>query len=237
MIYNKTNSEIILNIPHSSINIPNDINFYINQNDLYQEALFMADLYTDELFKNDNLTYIISDISRIVVDIERYDDDSKELMSKVGMGAIYTKTSNGNILKDKSKTLMDTYYYPYHKKLTELSKDKKLLLDCHSFSSEPRKYEPFKEKRNMDICIGFNKNTNKYYIELIKEYFEKKGLTVSFNNPFEGSLVPNSIKENSDFSSIMIEINRKIYMDESSYEKNKNFNYLKKIIQELYLNI
>jgi hypothetical protein len=46
-----------------------------------------------------------SPVPRLVVDPERFADDSLELMAERGMGVIYTKTAHGDVL-GASRTLL-----------------------------------------------------------------------------------------------------------------------------------
>lgn len=51
----------------------------------------MTDMYIDELFEYVKASEIIFPISRLIVDPERFLNDSKEYnMAKIGMGVIYT---------------------------------------------------------------------------------------------------------------------------------------------------
>ena len=67
---------ITLNIPHASLYIPQNIHFLLPLDEVKKESLLMADLYTDELFEDSlNIDAIKADVSRIVVDTERFTDD------------------------------------------------------------------------------------------------------------------------------------------------------------------
>lgn len=232
-------SPILLNIPHASINLHN-VNFLID-NPMH-EAKFMADLYTDEIFKSSDYNYIVSQCSRIVVDTERYADDQDEEMSKYGMGAIYTLTSDKMALKKHDSALLDRFYYPYHKCLSDLASKTMLthkhtlLVDCHSFPSIARYYE-MQGERDMDICIGFN--TYDEYVEHIVDLAKRHFKNVALNNPFAGSIVPNNLTQNEHLklTSVMIEINRRLYMNETTFEKSDNFEKVKNDIQALLKDI
>jgi N-formylglutamate deformylase len=61
-------------------------------------------------------------VSRLVVDPERFADDSLEPMADRGMGVIYTKTAHGDVLRDEPDAssraaLLNEYYNPHHTKL------------------------------------------------------------------------------------------------------------------------
>ena len=95
------NSPIICNVPHGGVLIPYEFvsDFSLSKDELEQEVKYMADNYTDNLFSEliNISSFIKSKISRVVLDIERFKEEENEPMSKVGMSALYTKTSNGNI--------------------------------------------------------------------------------------------------------------------------------------------
>jgi N-formylglutamate amidohydrolase len=95
---------IIANIPHSSLYIPPDIRktLLLNDKQLKRELLLMTDRYVDELFScvhelgGSSVKY---SVSRLVVDPERFLDDAREEMAAKGMGVVYTKTSDGRLLR------------------------------------------------------------------------------------------------------------------------------------------
>ncbi len=95
------NSPIICNVPHAGVIVPEEFkgDFVLNDEELKEEILYMADNYTDLLYGE--LLYVSSfiksKISRVVLDIERFENEKDEPMSKVGMSALYTHTSKGNI--------------------------------------------------------------------------------------------------------------------------------------------
>lgn len=205
----------------------------------------MTDAYTGQLFasiKNSGVLFV-NKYSRLVMDPERFEDDSKEVMSERGMGAIYTKTSAGSPLR-KPMTRADrdaiikNYYKPYHERLTAEVGDlvKKfgecLIIDGHSFPSKPLPYELSRSSDRPDICIGTDAfHTPLSLRNLSVEYFKASGLSVSVNQPFSGSLVPMKFyKKTKKVRSIMIEVNRKLYMNETSGRKTARFNQTKNLI-------
>jgi len=62
--------------------------------------------------------------------------------------------------------------------------------------------------------------------------FENAGLNVAINKPFRGSLVPGKYyRFNDKVLSVMIEVNRKLYLEEDSGIKGENFSNIKTIIR------
>jgi len=234
----------IFHIPHSATRIPADIRkqFLLSEEELEREILRMTDWHTDELFgKFGNVVKIVFPVSRIVVDPERFTDDNLEAMSLKGMGVIYTRTSGGYRLRKRlnnveQQSLLDRYYYPHHRCLKQVvqlaleDNGRCLVVDCHSFPSKPLPYEDDQSSNRPDICIGTDAfHTPKTIADRILYYFEDLGYKTAINRPFSGALVPYSFYEkNKAVSSIMIEVNRGLYMDEESGQKSRRY----ELIQE-----
>jgi N-formylglutamate amidohydrolase len=153
ILKNDVTVPIIANIPHSSTFIPPEIrnSLLISDEELERELLLLTDRYVDELFSSVHETGGIEvryNISRMVLDPERFESDEEEVMSKKGMGVIYTKTSDGKDLRppvsaNEREQLLETFYRPYHRAMeqevdTLIEKfGRCLIIDCHSFSSTP----------------------------------------------------------------------------------------------------
>ena len=235
--------KVLFHVPHSSTVIPEHCrdSLLISDEALAEEVRVMTDWHTSELFSKAIEKFGTSvefPISRLVVDPERFDDDKMEAMSSKGMGVLYTKTSCGNTLRNEAdtvgsyrKSLLDTYYYPHHEALhaavTEQVKahSKALIIDCHSFPNIALSYEPEQGARRPDICIGTDPfHTSKELTSKLERAFVGLGYEVKIDSPFAGSIVPIEYYNNeSSVQSIMIEINRSLYMAENSSEKSDNF--------------
>ena len=148
------------------------------------------------------------------------------------MGAIYTKTSSGDPLRwvteEEREKLLRQYYDPHHARLTEAVEEKLkahgrcLIIDGHSFHPIPLPYEPDQELNRPDFCIGTDLfHTPKQLSDLTMDYLRKEGFSVSMNRPYAGSLVPMKYYgKDRRVCSIMIEINRRLYMDENGQRSN-----------------
>ena len=191
------NSNIIINIPHSSIHIPKTFlkRVAIDKKELKEEVELLTDLYTDDLFTNKNCNIIKADISRIACDVERFRNDAKEQMSNIGMGVIYTRTSTGKKLikfdTEYRNIMLANYYDPYHKRLEELADlivkqyGRCVIIDGHSYSVELLKRLGMSFKNSPDVCIGFeDKFCDIDILNILKEHFEKSGLYIAFNYPY-----------------------------------------------------
>lgn len=208
----------------------------------------MTDLHTDELFVRDSTCAqtVVFPVSRLVVDPERFIEDDQEIMAEFGMGIIYTRTSNGRLLRhpptsEERVDLINRYYQPHHQNLDDCVSaclqryEHCMIIDCHSFPSAPLPYEDDQNPDRPDICIGTDSfHTPKWLEEDVVKHFEALEFKVEVNRPFAGSIVPmKHYQKESRVLSIMIEINRKLYMDESTGKKNNRFDKLKGNLSEI----
>lgn len=232
----------VLHIPHDSTDIPSTISdqFLLTPAELAHELTAMTDWHTQEAFlgSQTDVVFVRSDVSRLVVDVERFVNDDEEIMSRIGMGAVYMSTSNGLPLRRPLSTaerqdLLDTYYFPHHARF-EAAVDKMLLLhqqcliiDCHSFPSKPLPYESHQESGRPQICIGSDPfHTPQTLISKLLRTFQQAGFTVKENYPFAGSIVPlKHYHIDKRVISFMVEIRRDLYIDESNGRKKSDFEH------------
>jgi len=247
---NKVIIPLLVNIPHSSTYIPPEMKdkFFLSDDDLQKELLRMTDRYTDEIFScvaELGGISVVYNYSRLVLDPERFRDDKKEVMAAKGMGVIYTKGSNGRKLREinenERNTLLQNIYDPYHtamaKEVQELLNnfDECHIIDAHSFPAIPLPYETSQETKRPHICLG----TDVYHspedlIQFIRDFFEEMNLTTEINRPFAGCYVPSKfLHQDKRVKSIMIEINRELYMNEATGEKKDSFVEIKSDIRML----
>ncbi len=224
---------LVFNIPHSSTVIPPSVrqDLLLDRDALDREVRRMTDHHTDQLFDvpGFSVTRVVFPVSRPVIDPERFADHAREPMAAKGDGVVYEKTADLEPLRNKPgaeerKALIDRYYRPHHRRLTLAVEQAltlfrcALIIDCHSFPSLPLPYEDDQDPDRPEICIG----TDSYHTpgRLAAEaaaIFEKAGFRVALNRPFSGTIVPmKHYRREPAVSSIMIELNRGLYMDEKT---------------------
>ena len=221
-----TNNHVILHVPHSSTFVPDDCQFLLSASRLSMEIEKLTDHHTHKLFDCDGASKLVFPVSRLVVDPERFIDDP---MESVGMGVVYTHTSDGDPLRAISEmdrlTLIDTYYHPHHNDLTRMvdscleQHDQCLIIDCHSFPAQPLPYEL--DRNRPDICIGTDTyHTSAELKNCLSKAFEGSGYRVAIDSPFSGSIVPlKHYHLDRRVSSVMIEVNRSLYASPSGFER------------------
>ena len=219
-----TDNNVILHIPHSSTLIPSGCQFLISKSDLTSEIDKMTDHKTDTLFMLAGAKRIVFPVSRLVVDPERFIEDP---MESVGMGVVYTQTSDGRPLRYISDTdreeFINTYYHSHHAELTQMvdaclvQHGCCLIVDCHSFSAHPLPYE--KDINRPDICIGTCVfHTSNELVNALLETFSSMGYKVAIDSPYSGTIVPlKHYHKDPRVSSVMIEVNRRLYSNAADY--------------------
>ncbi len=164
-------------------------------------------------------------------------------MSKFGMGVLYEKFDNGNLLRILSPELkqevLKNYYWVHHALLSKVVKtsleqiESCLILDCHSFPSSPLTRAIVQDEIRPDFNIGTDSfHTPKYIIDASINYFETKGYALGIDTPYSGSIVPMEYyRKDSRVTSIMLEVNRGLYLKTNTNEKSQSYDKTKEIVQ------
>jgi N-formylglutamate amidohydrolase len=217
---------IIVNAPHASDYIPPEIRgtLLLSDEEIGKEHELLVDIWADKFFSGlAGVTIHSAEVSRLVCDTERFDDDTQEPMAAVGRGVIYTKTADGRSLRELSagerEAILGKYYRPYHAKLTSLVADERtrsgsvLIIDSHSFWHCDEHWLSCP----VDLCIGVDGyHTPGDLVEATKRVGGAYFRSIEINHPYSGSLVPMQFyQKDKNVFSIMIEINRKSYAKQS----------------------
>ena len=197
---------MILHLPHASTLIPKNLrqDFLLSDQELQEELNRITDHATDAIFQGafSKANAIVFPVSRLVVNPERFSDDSQEPMSRVGMGVTYTRGSLGQPLREqltqgKRQELLKRYYIPHHQKLTEaveeslLANNHCLIIDGHSFPALPLPYELNQTAFRPDFCIGTDDfHTPEELAAKVEKIFESCGYSTARDQPFSGTIVP-----------------------------------------------
>lgn len=218
---------IVLNEPHASLEglYTKQLSFWRIDESFINDIVFKwTDWHTDFLFhgyENGMLKTVRFPYSRFIVDAERL---WKDPLEKIGQGIIY-KHFNGyfrSVPKEREVFLLNLWLWHQSQLRSNLSPDA-LLLDCHSFPSE---------MSEADICIGYNEDWSKPQKETLEfaiNLFEENHYKVAVNEPFSNSETPECPF---CYESMMLEINKKAYMDENTLQLKSDSKY-KKIIRDV----
>ena len=229
---------LLVHLPHDATAIPPDAqaDFRLSAEGLRAECLRLTDrhaaaLYADGLAPAD---LIRAEVSRLVVDTERFADDAQEPCAKVGMGATYVRTSDGRPLRaltpERRVELMERFYWPHHRALDAAAAARLarfgrcVILDAHSYPTGPLPTQ-LASGPSPEIGIGTQPgHTPSTLRDLAVDFFRAHGCSVGVDVPFSGAMVPNAcFGLDPRLWSVMIEVRRDLYMDEATGERHAGF--------------
>lgn len=223
MLYN----DIILHIPHAGILGPDG-----ERMELTPSEWLLVDKYTDELFGAKN-SWGIRSVSfpycRLFCDVERLPHDPLE---KENMDVYYSPDRKIGTDR-KSFSLYEEHQHRLAQAILASGDSITLLVDCHTFSEKPNALQSDTTGfENIDICIGYNEDWSKPNdaIPYFVSEFERRGYRVRTNYPFSNAKAFELPKR---YHSIMIEVNKRLYMNEETGEKNEGFDNLQNDIGEV----
>lgn len=237
---------VLIHIPHDSIVIPKELidgcNFALTMSDFDSAVIKMSDTGAYEVGSeyrtscNIGTPYLIkSNVSRMIVDMERFDDEREE-MNGIGHGVIYTTSADGvtNIYSDglpakiieRRKALYRLYSNTVASIVEQLRNEYGycLIIDLHSYDEHPAEYELHKDEFRPSICIGTNSKSDE---SLLSNKLNEYRLLIGFNEPFSGAYIPERFIDDDCVNSVMIEM-RKDYCN-----NNCNYNVINNVLTDI----
>jgi N-formylglutamate deformylase len=220
---------VVFHAPHASTHIPPKARraILLDDDELRQEVDRLTDHHADRLLIPAPLipAAVMAGVSRLVVDVERFLDDDQEPMARVGMGAIYTRASDGRPLRapptpEERRELLDAYYHPHHERLTAAVQatleayGQALILDLHTFPDIPLPCDLDQTPERPDLCVGTDAfHTPADLRDRVVSQLTEAGFTVTIDRPYAGTIVPlRHLARDQRVASIMIEVNRRLYL-------------------------
>jgi len=232
---NKHDYPFVISIPHSGTTITTEMKKNLKENTILPNMdWYLPQLYS--FLSKMGFTTIINNISRYVIDPNRYIEDYKSDLS-YSKSLVYTKTTFGkkmyknDITQDEIKSRIDTYYTPYHKEIEKQIKeklkhfDKVYLIDLHSFG----------KNIGADVVFGNDdgNTTSAAFFNRIKSEFEKNGFRVAANMPYKGGYIIKHYKEQfHNCEALQIELWYGAYIDSREFGEE----YQPKINEDLFIN-
>jgi N-formylglutamate amidohydrolase len=201
-------------------------------------------------------------LSRSYVDLNRepYEFDSRMFSERLpnfinsasprvasGLGTIPRTVGDGVLIYKTSLNLtealnrIETVYRPYHRALGALLDEAfnatgaALLVDCHSMPSSAVSHMRGPQGQNIDAVLGdrFGSSCSPEISAIVENSLSKAGLRVSRNKPYSGGFfTENHGRPRYQRHSLQIEINRALYMDETTHEKNAGFESLQAVLTD-----
>ncbi|MEO5670825.1 MAG: N-formylglutamate amidohydrolase, partial [Ramlibacter sp.] len=221
-------------VPFTAVH--DNVSMYVDE--IWKDAPQYGATMVQALFPN---TYIDANRHELDIDPDLIEGEwpvPLEFVSKTGLGLLKTKSRYGEPMQERKFTVaeiqhrLDRYYRPYQRELAS-QMDRMLTahgfyynLSCHCMSAVGAPTHADAGKERMDFCIGNLKGTSSTteFIEFVAEVIRAEGFTCSVNTPYSGGELnrrygtPDGTRE-----SIMVEINKKRFMDVKSFKKNEGF--------------
>ncbi|WP_241665915.1 N-formylglutamate amidohydrolase [Prescottella subtropica] len=223
-------SPVVVHVPHSSRTIPPQIRADL----LLDDAALAAEL--DEATDTATAdiaaaalahvryrpTLVVNPFSRLVVDPERFPDDTQEPAAAFGRGAVYTRTCGGAPLRaepyPQAGALLESYFRPHADAVTDAvagrlaACGRAVVIDLHSYPVLPSGFEDPAAARPA-LCVGTDPVHTPDWLETAaRGSFASLGET-GINTPYAGTYVPlRWYGQDRRVSSVMIELRRDTYL-------------------------
>ncbi len=197
------------------------------------------------------------DLNRAPFELEQelFEDDlpsqfnSKSLRARAGLGIVprlvaeNTPIYSGKLAFAEAEHRIEKFYTPFHAalvgKLDELHRQfgVAILIDAHSMPSQAARQHDGRPKRpHIDIVLGTRHGSACHgaLTGLIESFLKASGLSVARNQPYAGGYITEHYgRPDAGVHAIQIEINRAIYMDERSYQRQAGFDHLSQTMHKL----
>ncbi len=262
---------LVLNVPHSGTMIPDELLLLsrLSKHALRQsEDSFVDDLFLPCLELG--MPMLRALVSRTYIDLNRepFELDARMFTDQLptyakstsprvmsGLGTIPRIVSEGEeIYRNKLPVFeafkrIDEVHKPYHQLLEKILHKTieqfncAVLLDCHSMPNSAVQNLAIRGK-SVDIVLGdrFGRSADAIITDSLEHYFGEEGFRVTRNRPYAGGFITETNgSPASGIHAVQIEINRSLYMNEHTYEKNIEFSAvqaaIKRCVTALVINI
>lgn len=181
-------------------------------------------------------------VSRLLCDVERF-IGPEEIMERYGMGFCYEKAYDGTVIKHVTEDLKEKTLAHYREHQAWMDKicnrhPRILLFDMHSYSDRIIPAAFLQEGRpSPDLCIGTDdRYTPPELIEIVRKRFTEAGFSISFNYPYAGCYIPNTIlsgESSTDLVAIMLEFHKRTYCDQYGQSDPEKLRKLELIVRQI----
>lgn len=222
-------SPILLSIPHSGLEIPEEIQVRINP----KAKRIHTDWEMDTLIKDFPFTSISSKLTRYIVDVNRSKYTSKT--SALPIIPKYDEVGNPLFKQYPSKAIqqqwLKEFYNPYYDaileqlSLKEPNSSKICLLDLHSYDDHSF------SSNKIIISTREHSTISKESLKFIVHCFEKAALSIQLDKPFKGGNIIHEVSKQPNIEAIQIEIPYSLYLQNNTLDPQKSKSLQEKLLQ------
>lgn len=252
---------VIFDSPHSGAEYPADFLFAClpkllrQAEDAHVDSLFAAAPETGATLISALFPRSYIDVNRAIDDIDQQLLDqpwpgpiSASDRARVGMGLVRRVCRPGLSMYDRKLSVpeiehrIDNYYLPYHAAVADAIDQAAdrfgavWHVNCHSMPSSRGPRIPVSGWERADFVLGDRDGTTCGigFRRLVQGVLQRLGYDVRINDPYKGvELVRRFGQPHLGRHSLQIEVNRRLYMNEDTLERNAGFDRLKRDIDIL----
>ena len=209
---------LLISVPHAGLSIPEEVKELCVLN--REQIIADSDEGADEIYALESVvtSYITTDIPRAVVDVNRSEED-RGPDGVVKVSTIYEiQVYRESLSEDLVESLLERYYRPYHRRLTELAKEAKFGLDCHTMAAYGPPIAQDVGLERPEICLSnAGRTCPRSLFEGLAACFENIfDVSPALNSPFKGGHIVRS--HAAELPWIQVELSRASFM--STFEKH-----------------
>jgi formiminoglutamase len=218
----------LLSIPHSGESVPEAFKpFLSGDHSAYKEDVdFKVNELVDiEQLQKSGIAVLVAHVHRVCVDLNRSENQSILCWKENTQGK---KLVVQEPTQEMVESFLEKYHRPYYHILKaaiqDLEKRKNGLvsmIDLHSMPSKPTAYHmkqnPNQKMHRPDFCVSDRKGKTAQaeFTQFFRDQLVHAGHESSLNDPYVGGYITEYVDQFRT-NNIQIEINRSIYMDEST---------------------
>ncbi|MBX3208833.1 MAG: N-formylglutamate amidohydrolase [Labilithrix sp.] len=207
-----------------------------------------ADLWVDELYADaaaQGATMIVAHTSRYVVDLNRSEKDvdaesveGAPATARATRGIVWRLTSEGKRVLDaplprrELERRLESFYRPYHAAIAAAIARKRarfghaIVLAAHSMPSVGRAAHGDAHAARADVVPGTRgrSSASPRFIDAVDALARGAGFSVAHDDPYQGGFTTVHYGRPKEAAHVVqVELARRLYMDETSLQKNAGF--------------
>lgn len=182
---------LLISVPHAGLMVPEEVKELCVLS--REEILADSDEDVVEIYAFESVVtcFVTNKVARAIVDVNRSEED------RGPDGIVKVNTCYGIPIyreppsEDVVESLLERYYRPYHRRLTELAKDVKFGLDCHTMATYGPPIAPDAGLERPHICLSnAGRTCPSEFLEGLASCFESVfGEAPAVNTPFKGGYI------------------------------------------------
>jgi formiminoglutamase len=182
---------LLISVPHGGQDIPPEVaelNLLSRSQIIRDGDEGAAEIYA---FAEDAVGFVAARVARAYVDLNRAEDDRRRdgvvKTHTIWEEAIYREPLTSAI----AEQLLTRYYWPYHRRLSELAARAKMGIDCHTMAAIGPPDGPLAGEERPYLCLSNGAGTCPDHwlfglTDCLKKEFE---VPVAINDPFQGGYI------------------------------------------------